>query len=67
MRQSIVVLVVLMIAFGGVAAVGHNQRRNAAEHDRPFFHKVFNVGSFMFCMAAMAVLVTVVQHFMNVD
>ncbi|HEY9719219.1 MAG TPA: hypothetical protein V6C69_17215 [Trichormus sp.] len=66
-RQAIAVLVVLLIACGGVAAVGHHQRQHAAEHDRPLFHKVFTGASFMFCMVATAILLVVVQHFMNVD
>jgi hypothetical protein len=66
-RQAIAVLVVFLIVCGGVAAVGHHQRHHAAEYDRPFFHKVFNGASFMFCMVATAMLLVVVQHFMNVD
>ncbi len=66
-RQVIVMLVVLMIACGGVAGIGYHQSRNAAEYDRPLFHKVYRVASFLLCMAATALLLTVVQHFMNTD
>ncbi len=67
MREAIAVLAVLLVVCGGVAAIGHHQRHHAAEYDRPFFHKVFNGASFMFCMVATAILLVVVQHFMNVD
>jgi len=64
-RYAFVLLVVLMIAFAGLAAIGHNQRQKAAKHDRPFFHKLYNGASFMFCMSAIALLLSVVKFFMD--